>query len=84
VARLHWLHDPQQIHRTHPVSASFLHAMQDEMFETPMQPITMLRNSLGRQEGGSGVPINRDAYEKSVMYWDSHATIVDGPKPNGE
>ncbi len=34
-----------------------------------MQPITMLRNSLGRTEGGSGVPINREAYEKSVAYW---------------
>lgn len=29
-----------------------------------MQPITMLRNALGREEGGSGVPLNRDAYTK--------------------
>jgi hypothetical protein len=29
-----------------------------------MQPITMLRNALGREEGGSGVPLNREAYEK--------------------
>ncbi|GAX79916.1 hypothetical protein CEUSTIGMA_g7356.t1 [Chlamydomonas eustigma] len=57
---------------------------QDEPFETPMQPITMLRNSLGKQEGGSGVSLDREAYEKSVQYWEEHATIVDGAKPNGE
>ena len=57
---------------------------QDEAFETPMQPITMLRNSLGRQEGGSGVSLDREAYAKSVDFWECHATIVDGAKPNGE
>jgi hypothetical protein len=30
---------------------------QDEPFETPMQPITAMRNALGREEGGSGVPL---------------------------
>ncbi len=49
-----------------------------------MQPITMMRNALGREEGGSGVPLSREAYEKSVAYWEQHATLVDGPKPNGE
>lgn len=43
-----------------------------------MQPITMLRNALGREEGGSGVPLDRDAYTKSVEYWETHATIVVG------
>lgn len=55
-----------------------------EDYETPMQPITMLRNSLGRAEGGSGVPIDRKAYLESVAYWDQHAVIVAGDKPNGE
>ena len=32
---------------------------QDEEYETPMQPITMLRNALGKEEGGSGVPLER-------------------------
>jgi hypothetical protein len=32
---------------------------QDEGFETPMQPITMMRNALGREEGGSGVVLDR-------------------------
>ena len=41
--------------------------------ETPMAPITMLRNALGVDEGGSGVPIDRDAYQRSVEFWRSHA-----------
>jgi len=42
--------------------------------ETPLAPITMLRNSLGVEEGGSGVPIDREAYTESVKFWDRHAT----------
>lgn len=57
---------------------------QDVDYETPMQPITMLRNALGREEGGSGVPLDREAYAKSVSYWEEHATITLGDKPNGE
>jgi hypothetical protein len=41
--------------------------------ETPMAPITMLRNALGVAEGGSGVPLDRDAYLKSVEFWSTHA-----------
>lgn len=41
--------------------------------EIPMAPITMLRNALGVEEGGSGVPLDRDAYMKSVAFWDQHA-----------
>lgn len=37
---------------------------QDEDYETPMAPITMLRNALGREEGGSGVPIDKEAYQR--------------------
>lgn len=48
---------------------------QDEDHETPMQPITMLRNSLGREEGGSGVAIDRKEYEDSVAYWECYAVI---------
>ena len=57
---------------------------QDEPFETPMQPITMMRNSLGREEGGSGVTLDREAYEASVTYWQTHAAIVAGEEPSGE
>lgn len=49
---------------------------QDEDHETPMQPITMMRNALGREEGGSGVPLDRQQYEAAVAYWDSHAAIL--------
>jgi hypothetical protein len=57
---------------------------QDESEETPMQPITMLRNALGREEGGSGVSLNREAYEASAAYWDGHAAVVATETPSGE
>ena len=44
-----------------------------EPAEIPMVPITMLRNALGVEEGGSGVPIDREAYRRSVEFWSRHA-----------
>lgn len=41
--------------------------------ETPIQPITMMRNALGVEEGGSGVPIDREAYQAAVTFWNQHA-----------
>ena len=41
--------------------------------ELPMAPITMLRNALGVEEGGSGVPLEREAYRRSVAFWSVHA-----------
>ncbi|MBE2211030.1 MAG: DUF3228 family protein [Xanthomonadaceae bacterium] len=41
--------------------------------ETPMAPITLMRNALGVEEGGSGVPIDREAYRQSVEFWRTHA-----------
>lgn len=41
--------------------------------EIPMVPITMLRNALGVEEGGSGVPLDRGAYRRSVAFWEGHA-----------
>ncbi len=46
-----------------------------EEFETPMSPITMLRNALGKEEGGSGVPLDRKKYLASVDYWSQHASL---------
>ena len=37
---------------------------QDVDYELPMQPITSMRNALGEEHGGSGVPLNRDEYMK--------------------
>jgi hypothetical protein len=42
--------------------------------ETPLAPITMMRNALGVAEGGSGVPLDREAYLRSVEFWQRHAT----------
>ena len=48
---------------------------QDEDYELPMQPITMLRNALGTQYGGSGHPLEPEKYEASVQYWSRHAVV---------
>lgn len=44
-----------------------------EPVETPMAPVTMMRNALGVDEGGSGVALDREAYLRSVAFWDTHA-----------
>lgn len=41
--------------------------------EIPMAPITMMRNALGVDEGGSGVPLDRQAYRRSVAFWEANA-----------
>ena len=41
--------------------------------EIPMAPITMMRNALGVAEGGSGVPLDRLAYSRSVAFWNANA-----------
>lgn len=41
--------------------------------EVPMAPITMMRNALGVDEGGSGVPLDREAYARAVAFWDGNA-----------
>lgn len=41
--------------------------------ETPMAPITMMRNALGVDEGGSDVPLDHVAYAESVAFWSTHA-----------
>mmetsp|Transcript_103004 Transcript_103004/g.300519 ORF Transcript_103004/g.300519 Transcript_103004/m.300519 type:complete len:281 (+) Transcript_103004:64-906(+) len=43
--------------------------------EIPMEPITMMRNSLGVEHGGSGVALDRDAYARSVEFWNRHARV---------
>lgn len=41
--------------------------------EIPMAPITMMRNALGVEEGGSGVAIDRAAYQRAVAFWENNA-----------
>ena len=43
--------------------------------EVPMLPITMMRNALGVEEGGSGVPLDREKYRQSVDFWANHAAV---------
>ena len=48
---------------------------QDVDFECPMQPITMLRNALGKDQGGSGVPLDETKYRASVAFWEKNSII---------
>jgi hypothetical protein len=41
--------------------------------EIPMAPITMMRNALGVEEGGSGMALDREAYRRSVEFWEANA-----------
>ena len=43
--------------------------LQNQPKDAPMDPITMMRNALGKAEGGSGVPLEREKYLQSVKYW---------------
>jgi hypothetical protein len=48
---------------------------QDIDTELPMTPITNMRNALGKEYGGSGIPLDYDKYMECVHYWNDHATI---------
>lgn len=48
---------------------------QDVDIETPMQPITMMRNALGKEYGGSGEQIDFKKYKESVDFWTKFATL---------
>jgi hypothetical protein len=41
--------------------------------EIPMAPITMMRNALGVEQGGSGVPLDPAAYRTAVQFWENNA-----------
>ena len=45
--------------------------------EIPMAPITMMRNALGVDQGGSGVPLDGAAYQRSVAFWEGNANWRD-------
>lgn len=49
---------------------------QDSDAELPMNPITNMRNALGKEHGGSGVPLDRAAYMEAVNYWKDRAIIT--------
>ncbi|KAG7340609.1 DUF3228 domain containing protein [Nitzschia inconspicua] len=48
---------------------------QNEDFELPMNPITQMRNALGKDQGGSGIPLDREEYMKSVKYWEANVIV---------
>ena len=46
-----------------------------EEFVSPMTPVTILRNALGKEFGGNGVPINREYYDHAVLFWNEWAIV---------
>ncbi len=48
---------------------------QDCDFELPMNPITMMRNALGIEYGGSGRKLENDKYMESVKFWSENISI---------
>lgn len=44
-------------------------------YELPMQPITMMRNALGKEYGGSGVPLDFAKYQQSVAFWTKNVAL---------
>ena len=48
---------------------------QDVDYELPMNPITIMRNALGKEHGGSGKPLSKEEYMASVNYWKDHVVI---------
>jgi Protein of unknown function (DUF3228) len=79
------LYDRQQMAKEGtPIDADWgvvgcLYTMTPE--ETPMTPITMMRNALGVEQGGSGVPLDREAYLRSVLFWEGNAGWRDDLRP---
>jgi hypothetical protein len=48
---------------------------QNDNVEIPMDPITMMRNALGVEHGGSGVALERSKYMDSVNFWSRHILL---------
>ena len=38
--------------------------------------LKVMRNALGKDQGGSGVELVREAYMESCEYWQDHANIL--------
>lgn len=43
--------------------------------ESLMDPNTMIRNHMGPDFGGSGKPLDKEVYAKSVAFWNGHALV---------
>lgn len=40
--------------------------------EIPMEDTTMIRNALGVEEGGSGIPIDPEKWTQCILHWKNH------------
>ena len=46
-----------------------------EEISTFWAPMTMIRNSMEMEHGGSGVELDREKYLESVEFWKTHAIV---------
>jgi len=44
-------------------------------YPDPLVPVTIMRNSLGIEEGGNGETLNRKVYNESVEFWSKHILV---------
>lgn len=44
-------------------------------YPDPLVPVTIMRNSLGIEEGGNGETLNRKVYNESVDFWSKHILV---------
>lgn len=65
---------PKDVDETAPWGIVSIKA-QEEDYELPMNPITQMRNALGKDQGGSGIPLDRKEYLKSVEYWSTNVIV---------
>ena len=70
----------QAMGKTVPTTADYEYGIisikpQDADNEITMMPITMMRNAVGKEHGGSGVPLDKKKYMESVAFWSKHATV---------
>lgn len=65
-------HTTHTHHHYHPLKKQ---QAQDVEHELPMLPSTTIRNALGQEFGGSGVPLDVGKYKESVAFWSDYAAI---------
>lgn len=46
-----------------------------ENMDSPMTPVTIVRNALGTEYGGSDFPVDKEKHAESVAYWERYAMV---------
>ncbi len=46
-----------------------------EAYPDPLVPITIMRNALGKEEGGNGEKLDHKVYKESVEFWKKYILV---------